>query len=952
MKKGKFTGSLKLYAKRLVTGTLALSMAMAFTPGMTAKAATASDIAIALDGETTDWDYIQKFVVDEDGFSQAAAFVTDDALYVMRELSDATGWGNDHIFIDADGNHTNGCYNAGIDFMLEGTDLYYYTGSGGDFGWGGSQPKEFFRSTDGVIAEYKFPLDSLGVKAPVVKDDIRVHIGCLDSNWGSLCDYPAGSTTLVKVPTLEEAFVSSNAPAISDFDITANGSLKAISTETMPGGTVAFFSAQGGNGEYKYNFASSKTYGKDNSRFVIEGNKLIVKDRLLAPGTYYVYVKVTSDIRSEKKAFVIEVDGADKTTVVNESIFSGQDGQWFAVNHNTANSTPNLTELKAATDGYNLFAYLKAEAISDEAEIFVSTSTQGKNMSDVWDDGNAVDYKVSANDGTVYKYDGENWNSVGSAAISKSKTQVEVQIPLDLLGKTEGDFLVGARDVKDGEEGYLPNTGNAMLYCVTPNMSTPPSITVDGNADDWVAAGLDNLRVAHGSGTVGDLYAFRDSENVYAMTTISVSEGGWEKPNAVSTNFLINADGNAKTGCQHATIKESGFEFLIQDWCSNDYGSSVKNVEAFIYTGTSGDHHQIAESKNGGPCYKVYSPVGGDQVTVEWYLPISLMQRAMDESDCGAVSDDLYVAVDRADPTLDTGTEGGSASNGSSFALIPKYQVKLNLTIDGNFADWDSISNRAYNTSADTTCNLQATKSADRLYTLVTNGEGLLNTVNLYYISTGKDTGYDFSTYKNIDYIVRDAELFPVIADNEIGESLGAVWMNYYHDSLEMQLHLSQIGNPDKVEIAWRGIDGTYAIPADGLMAVTATCELGKDAGYYYPTEDFSSFGNPYKGWVGWAGEFVSDDGKPTSAQKYESGDQMFERSAVYLAVRWREYEPTKGKYTFDDIKKKYNLDFWKNKGVRINLRFVMDNPEGLGVKDAKDYGVVVNKDFIKKYGL
>ena len=152
--------------------------------------------------------------------------------------------------------------------------------------------------------------------------------------------------------------------------------------------------------------------------------------------------------------------------------------------------------------------------------------------------------------------------------------------------------------------------------------------------------------------------------------------------------------------------------------------------------------------------------------------------------------------------------------------------------------------------------------------------------------------------------------------------------MNYYADSIEMQLYLEQIGNPDKIEIAWRGVDGTYAIPSDGLMNVTATFELGREAGYYYPVEDFSSFGNPYKGWVGWAGEFVSKDGQPTSAEKYESGTLLFDRFAVYLGVRWSEYEPTKGHYDFEGIRKKYNLDFWKNKGVRLNVRFIMDNPE------------------------
>ena len=113
-------------------------------------------------------------------------------------------------------------------------------------------------------------------------------------------------------------------------------------------------------------------------------------------------------------------------------------------------------------------------------------------------------------------------------------------------------------------------------------------------------------------------------------------------------------------------------------------------------------------------------------------------------------------------------------------------------------------------------------------------------------------------------------------------------------------------------------------------MSVSARFEFAREAGYYYPTEDFASFGNPYKGWVGWAGEFTDQEIEKTSSYRYEYGNLMFDRSAVYLAVRWSEYEPVKGQYDFEGIKRKYNLDFWKAHGVRINLRFVMDNPEGL----------------------
>ncbi|MBQ3891296.1 MAG: hypothetical protein II740_08125, partial [Lachnospiraceae bacterium] len=221
--------------KRLLKSALSLGMVLALTVGLSptvsfAESLSASDLQIAIDGDTKDWDHIRKYVVDEDGFSQAAAFVTDDYLYVLRELSEVTGYGSDHLYIDADGNHENGYCNAGIDFFFESSTLYKYTGEGGAWGWGGSVDKEYIISDDKTVAEFKIPLSALGSK--VKKDDIYVHIGCVKTDWTSLVNFPAGDVSLEKVPTLSEAFIASDAPLISDFSFSTNGSLEAVTENT------------------------------------------------------------------------------------------------------------------------------------------------------------------------------------------------------------------------------------------------------------------------------------------------------------------------------------------------------------------------------------------------------------------------------------------------------------------------------------------------------------------------------------------------------------------------------------------------------------------------------------------------------------------------------------------------------------------------------------------------
>jgi len=878
--------------------TVFLSVTLVFGMFSNVSIVKAADSCITIDGETNDWDYIGKYATDEGGFAQVAAFTTDDALYILRDLSDVTGYANDQIFIDADGDTTNGYAGYGIDYMLQGTTLYYYSGIAGAWGWGGSQPYEVKFSGDKVVGEYRIPLSSIGNP----KGKVRVNIGAVKSDWTMLACYPAVSTSLAEVPTYDEIYTESTAEPIRNFALNPAEDLKAITTNTMAGGTVGTFSAEGGDGNYSYVFAASAVYGKDNSKFVIEGNKLVVKEGLLSPGSYSVYVKVSSDIRSEKKAFSFIIDAADAAVTIDESVFAGKNGQWFAVNHNTANSEPNLTEIKAVTDGYYLYAYVGAASLSNSAEFYIGTASQaGFDMTDTWSDAEKVTYKVSV-DGTIYAADNGQWTAVGNAECYKTGVGAEIKVDLSLIGNAVGTIAVA---VKDGESNILPNVGEEMLKCSTPTLAEVPAITLDGDASDWTGI----APIASGSGTLGNLYALRDNNNLYVMTT--VKDPNFNTSCAVSTNLLINADGDPTTGYQHGSYtRNSGADFLVQDWFSNNYGSDSRNIEFFYTQQETWKWTAVSGNNN----YKAYAEAGEGVFCIEYILPINDMKNVSN-----SLSDDFYIAVDREN--LQSETPAGASPAGNSFVKVPKYNTTVSVSVgDSSFADWDQISNKASNTATDALCNFLATRSAERLYTLVTSDIGGLNTVNTYYISTNDQTGYTISGYENVDYIVRDANLYQVIGENEISESLGAVWMDYYDDSTEMQLYLSQIGNPSTIKIAWRGVDGSYAIPTSGFMNVTATFSLGREEGYYYPTEDFSSFGNPYKGWVGWA----------TRAKDDADGAFYNEKNAVYLAFRWSELEPEKGKFDIEGIKEKYDLDYWKSKGVRINVRFVMDNPEVL----------------------
>ena len=63
--------------------------------------AAAEDFSVTLDGDSSEWDYIQKIQVDTGGFAQVAAFKTEDSLYIMRELADNQTQNIDQVRKDA-----------------------------------------------------------------------------------------------------------------------------------------------------------------------------------------------------------------------------------------------------------------------------------------------------------------------------------------------------------------------------------------------------------------------------------------------------------------------------------------------------------------------------------------------------------------------------------------------------------------------------------------------------------------------------------------------------------------------------------------------------------------------------------------------------------------------------------------------------------------------------------
>ncbi len=91
----------------------------------------------------------------------------------------------------------------------------------------------------------------------------------------------------------------------------------------------------------------------------------------------------------------------------------------------------------------------------------------------------------------------------------------------------------------------------------------------------------------------------------------------------------------------------------------------------------------------------------------------------------------------------------------------------------------------------------------------------------------------------------------------------------------------------------------------------------------FYPTEINDVLYNPYMGWVPWA-----------TTTSYSQNHTM-----VYAALSWKELEPNaRGTYNWADFESKNNFSYWRSKGVKINIRFIMDTPTSVAHRDIPDW--------------
>lgn len=522
---------------------------------------------ITFDGANLDWDYFTKLSADKGAFTQVAAFKTDERLYLMYELKDASTYYNDQILINADGDSTNGYLSAGADYLIQGSTLYAYNGST----WTATGYMAKTASTNNKIAEFIVPLSCLG--SPT--GDIGVNVGVVKSDWSYLGCYPASSTAFAAVPTYIAAYHTSTAAELTAFNLTTVSPLKAITSNTLKGGEIGTFSVSGGDGtNYTYSLLSSSLYGADNSKFTISGNKLYLADKVLPPGNYSVYMKVASDIRTVRKQFTFTVDAADKDSVISEAVFEGKANEWFAVDYNAANEVLNLTGLKAVSDGTDLYGYVSSNLLSNQYEIYFNVAgAAGKDLSGIWSDGSSVAYKLDSTQ-NIYQWSNNAWvDTTKDAIVHKTNAGAEFKLAIsDISAVSSTAVKVG---VKEGAHTQLPNKGQSMLQ--VQNQSGLALSMVDGVFTDWdvITNSVGNTAAA----PVYNLYATMSQDSLY---TLVVSDNA--DLNTLNTYYL---DTNSATGSTYGSY--AGVDYIVKDaelypvTANNTLGNQLCTVDMNYY---------------------------------------------------------------------------------------------------------------------------------------------------------------------------------------------------------------------------------------------------------------------------------------------------------------------------------------------------------------------------------
>lgn len=573
-------------------------------------------------------------------------------------------------------------------------------------------------------------------------------------------------------------------------------------------------------------------------------------------------------------AFAVKPSAANKPSSANKPS--------AVEKYTTSSYSSSLQSLMAVQENNDIFICVTGRNLTDTYSLYIDKDNNEKTGTTAkgWSKAHGIDYKITG--GGLYSFRNGKWQSVKTKNDDfkqvKKDGAIEVRLDMKLLG------LAKSQPVKigfyDGKNGLIPSAGKEMMIVdKAASVISEPVIKIDG---DYSAQEWENLKVADGQDKIKELYAYKDAQKLYIMAL-------GETLKEADNNIYLNTDNNASTGYKNwgqYTDNGAGADYMLQSDAKGDWKLFQYVGPDWNWSEAKAQVEAVVKEKDGVQC----------------------LELSMDINSLNKVKKNLYISM---------GLKNDTGFAPKIWAGIPYAKVidlnSYNIKIDGKTTDWAEVDSKS---AADRTAlKLLTAQDSRKLYTIVTGSS--MNTQNEYVLDVRKG-GFQYGIYSGIEYVVKDGYVCPLKGNNLPDKSRKtAVYMDYQDDAVKMQLKLSQLGSPaaGSIHIAYKG-KNILKLPADGKkLKVTSLWKTASEKDTFYPAEDYTPNENPYKGWLPWASH---DSVKEPLAQKVKM---------AYFDIKWSELEPEEGTYDFASIEEKYHFKYWSENGVKLNLRFVMDDP-------------------------
>lgn len=619
------------------------------------------------------------------------------------------------------------------------------------------------------------------------------------------------------------------------------------------------------------------------------------------------FVMEENNYLPEPSRDMLTVEGAPKLQFAPEVNLDGNDEEWKSLGPLTVgmdtepyDSVKDLYAFRTGNDLYLMVHVTTYDALGIKANIYIDTDNNPETGYQNWGQFANAGGDILVQDGNLYRHSGEGWAwteiCTGEAIYVISSEPDEdgiytMEIKVDLSNAGELPETVKLAFELENM-GYAPPIWRGNSYLAVPNLPPPINIVPDGDDSDWFPL----APVAEGQDGVKDLYAIRKRQKLYVMAHAKEYD---------VMNIYIDTDNNPQTGYQNwGQYAKAGSDFLVQ-------GTSLfrHNGGGWDWTEVSTD---VVRSISAEPDSEGY-------YTIEVEVNLDYM---------GDISETLKLSFE----IENIGWAPRIWSN-LDYATVQSATDSNPVVIDGDDSEWSRVDTVSY--SSDTDTGFYAVMDYTRLFTLI-KGDNL-NLNNTYYIDAdnSSQTGYQSEYWSNsgIDYKIDKGVLYKFTGtqENPEWERTGMVYMNTYPAYVEMYLNLKQIGlnKPQDVKVGYVG-KNSIVIPQKGneMMSVNKAVYWELEANTYYPAEIFELLNNPYIGWVPWAKE-----------KSFDYNEELPQpHSLVYAGMTWREIEPEKGVYKWDELEEKYQFEFWAERGKKFNLRFIMDTPSDTLHMDIPDW--------------